>query len=190
MCIKPAFILLIALLVPAPAGAETRAIDVERSAVTIRVEKAGLFAAFADNHQIRAPIARGSIVDADPAAVEFVIESRRLTVLDPALSTAKRQEVQARMVGPDVLDADRFPSIQFRSTAIAASGPGRWRVTGDLTLHGVTRSIVVDVSLHDRRYAGTALLKQRDFGITPITIAGGAVKVKNEIEIAFDIVPL
>jgi len=38
------------------------------------------------------------------------------------------------------------------------------------------------------RYRGTAALKQRDFGIDPITIAGGTVKVKDEVKVEFDIV--
>jgi hypothetical protein len=44
------------------------------------------------------------------------------------------------------------------------------------------------VALQDGRYRGTVVLKQRDFGITPISIAGGTVKVKDELKVEFDIV--
>jgi len=37
------------------------------------------------------------------------------------------------------------------------------------------------------RYRGSATLKQTDFGITPVTVAGGTVKVKNEVKVEFDI---
>jgi len=61
--------------------------------------------------------------------------------------------------------------------------------TGRLSLHGVTRQIAVDVRSENGRFLGTCTLKQRDFGITPITVAGGTVKVKDELEIEFDILP-
>jgi hypothetical protein len=43
------------------------------------------------------------------------------------------------------------------------------------------------VALKDDRYRGSATLKQTDFGMTPVTIAGGTVKVKDEIKIEFEI---
>jgi len=48
--------------------------------------------------------------------------------------------------------------------------------------------VKVHVEGANGRYRGTAELKQKDFGITPITVGGGAVKVKNELRIEFDIV--
>jgi hypothetical protein len=46
------------------------------------------------------------------------------------------------------------------------------------------------VSLESGHYRGSASFKQSEFGITPIRIAGGTVKVKDELKIEFDIVPL
>jgi polyisoprenoid-binding protein YceI len=61
-------------------------------------------------------------------------------------------------------------------------------VTGRLTIHGQTRPVTVQTTRTNGRYRGTVLVKQRDFGISPISIAGGTVKVKDELKIEFDIV--
>lgn len=56
-----------------------------------------------------------------------------------------------------------------------------------MSIHSQTRSVAFPVTQVNRRYRGDVKLKQRDFGIQPITVAGGAVKVKDEITIQFDI---
>jgi hypothetical protein len=82
-------------------AAEQRPIDARRSTLTVFVYKSGLFSAFADDHVIQAPIASGSISFDAPLAVEVVVRSANLTVLDPNLAADKRAEVQARMLGPE-----------------------------------------------------------------------------------------
>ena len=169
-------------------GAQSRAIDAERSTLTVFAYKSGLFSAFADDHTIRAPIAGGSISDSGTLAVQINVRSADLVALDPNLSASKRAEVQARMVGPEVLDVKQYPDITFASTAIQPSGAGRWNVSGQLTLHGTAKPITLVVTQQDGRYRGTVLLKQSDFGIKPISIVGGTVKVKDELKVEFDIV--
>jgi polyisoprenoid-binding protein YceI len=61
-------------------------------------------------------------------------------------------------------------------------------VHGELTLHGETRPVRVTVEGQNGRYHGSAELRQKDFGITPVTVAGGTVKVKNEVRVEFDVV--
>jgi hypothetical protein len=168
--------------------AETRQIDGAQSTLTVLVYKAGLFSAFADDHIIDAPIASGTISDAAPLSVVIGVRAGELKVRDPKLSADKRAEVQTRMLGPEVLDAQKFPSIAFESTAVEPGGADRWMVTGRLTIHGQTRAIAFPVTRANGRYRGAATLKQRDFGITPISIGGGTVKVKDEIKIEFDVV--
>lgn len=178
-----------ALLTAATAArAEPRPIDTERSTLTVLVYKSGLFSAFADDHMIRAPIASGSISDEAPLAVSIEVKSASLKVLDPKLAEDKRAEVQTRMLGPEVLDTDRHPDITFKSTEIAPAGESRWTVTGELAIHGKSRPAKFSVERRDGRYRGTVTLKQRDFGIEPISIAGGTVKVKDEVKVEFDIV--
>lgn len=168
-------------------------IDVERSALTVHVFKSGLFSAAGDNHEVRAPIASGSIRE-HPNSVELTSDARKLRALDPNLSAEKRMQVQQRMLGSDVLDSSRFPQIRFHSVKIEQQ-ENHWLVRGELTLHGENHPVMVEVSQPSgkpaqsgaRHYTGHATLKQSDFGIKPISIAGGSVKVKDEVKIDFDI---
>jgi polyisoprenoid-binding protein YceI len=92
------------------------------------------------------------------------------------------------MLGPDVLDVARFPEIRFESTDARRIDSDRLSVNGALTLHGQTHAVVATVARDRDRYRGTATIKQTEFGIKPVTVAGGAVKVKDEVTIEFDIV--
>ena len=173
----------------ARAGAPSAvAVDVDRSTLTISVYKSGLFSAFADNHVIRARLAEGSLTPDLPGAASIVVHARDLEVLDPDLPADKRREVQARMLGPEVLDADRYAEISFASTVIQPAGANRWTVTGELRLHGGAHTITFDVTRSGLAYVGRVRIRQRDFGITPISIAGGTVKVKDELLVEFSIV--
>jgi len=173
--------------VAAAPGAEPLRIDTEHSTLTVLVYKAGLFSAFADDHVIRAPIAGGSVSLDTPPGVQLTVRSANLIVLDPGLAPAKRAEVQTRMLSPEVLDSATYPDIGFASTTVEPAGPGKWTVTGQLTIHGVTRATTLSVVQQDGHFRGTVMLKQRDFAIKPISIVGGTVKVKDDIKIEFDI---
>lgn len=167
-------------------SAQTRAIDPTHSSITVRVFKAGVISAFGHNHEIAAPIAQGS-VDAKEPRVSLRVDAAKLQVLDPEVSANTRAQIQKTMQGPAVLDSARFPEISFISTSISAAGGERWTVAGNLTLHGQTKPVRVEVSLKDEHYRGGASIKQTDFGITPVTVAAGAVKVKDLVRIEFDI---
>ena len=179
-----------AMLSTAPAVvAQTRPINLDRSTLTVLVYKSGLFSAFADDPVISAPVATGSLSDAVPLSIEIAVRAANLKVLDPNLSESRRAEVQTRMLSPEVLDTARYADITFVSTTIVPAGADKWTVTGQLTIHGQTRSITFPVARQDGSYRGTVPVKQRDFGITPISICGGTVKVKDEVKVQFEIVP-
>lgn len=169
------------------AWGQKRAIDAAHSVMKIHVYKAGLFSALGHEHEIAAPIAQGDVENSGNPTVELRIEASKLQVLDPDLSTEKRAEVQSTMEGQQVLDSSHFPEIRFHSTQVEERGAGHWTVRGELTLHGRTRAIEMNVIEQDGRYRGSAILKQRDFGITPVSVAGGAVKVKDAVKVEFDV---
>jgi polyisoprenoid-binding protein YceI len=175
------------LLAQTAKSATARPIDVEHSTVTVHVYRSGLFSFAGDNHEIQAPIASGT-VDEAARTVEFTVDVRRMRVLDPNLSADKRSQVQEKMLSPDVLDPDRYPEISFRSTKVEPKTGGELSVSGNLTLHGQTRPINVRVLSTQLQYRGSAALKQTEFGIKPIVVAGGTIKVKDEVRIDFDIV--
>jgi len=169
-----------------PSSAESSPVDVEHSTLTIRVFKSGLFSGFAHNHEIAAPLSSGVIDPATPS-VEVHFDARKLTVLDPD-APSDRAKIQETMLSDKVLDASHFTEIVFRSRSVKAASENAYTVEGDLTLHGATHPLTLPVSVANGRYTGSVKLKQTDFGITPITLFGGSVKVKDVIEISFDVV--
>ena len=182
-----AFLVVFPVLASAYSWGQGQTIDPANSKLTVHAFKSGLFAGFADNHEIEAPIAEGTI-DEINSQVRFRVDSERMRVLDPRLSPSKRQQVQDRMLGPEVLASNRFPEITFVSTGVEPRGRNEFLVRGDLSLRGVTHPVSTTVVRQDSgRYTGICTLKQRDFGIAPISIAGGTVKVKDELKIEFDI---
>ncbi len=76
-------------------------------------------------------------------------------------------------------DTQNFKEIRFRSTSAEQAAPGSWTVAGDLTLHGQTRPVSVQVREADGRYSGSCKVNITQFGIKPVKkAAGGAVRVK------------
>jgi polyisoprenoid-binding protein YceI len=171
----------LAASVPAPAQA-----NAPRSAITIQVHKSGLFSAFAHDHVVVAPIAEGSL-DAKAMKIDVTVATRQVKVTDPEASEKDRAEIQSTMLGPKVLDAEKFPQIRFHSSRVEQAGPQRYRVTGELELHGTSRPLSFDVTGGPDHYQGKTRLKQTDFGIQPVSVAGGTVKVKDEVEIEINV---
>ena len=172
-------------------AAQSTPIDTALSKITIHVDKTGVFSFAGDKHEIAAPLSSGTL-DEKAGTVEFTIDAQKLQVLDPQLDEKKRAEVQKTMHSPAVLDSAKYPEIKFHSTKATSAGPNAWNVTGDLTLHGQTHPLTVQVKKEARTgkaaYLGSAKLRQTDFGITPVVVAGGTVKVKDELKLDFDVV--
>jgi polyisoprenoid-binding protein YceI len=155
-------------------------IDPKRSSLTIHVGKTGLLSAAGHEHTVSAEIAEGSIDDGQPARVNFRVKSARLMVLPEEHQSEVQHSMQER-----VLESSRFPEISFTSEDIQLAGENSWKVSGRLMLHGQSRLIHVWVRNVDGRYVGNTAIKQTDFGIQPISAAGGTVKAKNELKIDF-----
>jgi polyisoprenoid-binding protein YceI len=181
---------IVVCLGPNNLSAQSQAIDAKKSSLKIRVFKSGAFSAFAHDHEIEAPIDDGKIDSSASPSVQLRVDSRKMRVLDPGISVDTRAQIQQTMEGTGVLDVAHFPEISYRSTAITKTGNAHWEVRGSLTLHGKNQPVVVVVSLDGGHYRGSASFKQSTFGISPIRIAGGTVKVKDEVKIEFDIVPV
>ena len=176
-----------ALLAVVPLFGQERAIDIQRSKITVHVGKAGLFSAAAHNHIINAPITSGTMSESAPAHIEFTVETARMTVEpDPKIDAKTEATIQKDMEDM-TLETKKFPEIMFRSSRADKLPTGDWKVEGDLTLHGVTKPVSLTVKQTGDSYTTRTVLKQTDFGIKPISVGGGMVKVKNEIEIDFQI---
>jgi polyisoprenoid-binding protein YceI len=137
------------------------------------------------NSRAHFTIPAGSIVIDTP-------EARRRAGLEPdGPGESDVREIQAKMLGVDVLAAERFKEISFRTSELAAMRDGRWDWRGSIMIRGVTKPISVPISVESSdgnqyRMSGSFKVKQSEFGITPISIAG-VVKVKDEIEIRFEL---
>jgi polyisoprenoid-binding protein YceI len=178
--------LLAALPLLAQDAAE-RALDTQRSTITIHVGKSGLFSAAAHDHTVSAPISSGTVRQSPAPQIEFTVETAKMTVQpDPKIDAKDEAAIQKHMEEM-VLETSQYPQIVFRSSRIEKVADGQWKVDGDLSLHGVTKPVSLVVKQSGEGWTTHTLLKQTDFGIKPISIGGGVIKVKNEVEIDFQI---
>lgn len=166
-------------------SAQQRTIDTQKSTLTIHVGKTGAFSALGHEHEVSAPIRSGTADTGAHPAVEIRVDARALRVIDKDDSAKDRAEVQKTMLGPEVLDSERYQEIVFKSTGAESAGQGQWTLRGNLTLHGQTRLVTVHVTLKDGHYTGESIVKQTDFGMTPPGKAG--VRAKDEVKIEFDV---
>src|SRR4051794_26933807 len=95
----------------------------------------------------------------------------------------------------DFFDVERFPAITFRSTRIEPRGDDAYRVSGDLTIRGVTQPVTLDVELDGeaqdpwggtrRSYTAEAKLNRKDFGLTwNVALESGGVLVGEQVKVA------
>ena len=169
--------------------AQDRPIDTQRSRITIRVGKVGLFSAAAHNHVVNAPISSGTIKESAPQHVEFTVEAAKMTVEPDPKIDAKDQATIQKHMQEMTLESSKYPEIRFHSTRVEKVSSGNWNVDGELSLHGVTKPVSLRVKESAGGFLAHTVLKQTEFGIKPISIGGGIIKVKNEVEIDFQIFP-
>src|ERR671936_833589 len=84
--------------------------------------------------------------DADRPAASSVTASIPVASVD-----VTNDRLMSRLMDPDLLGGTEHPTITFKSTHVEAVDPAHWKVTGDLTIHGVSRPVVLDT-----RYLGQA----------------------------------
>jgi len=122
------------------------------------------------------------------------VRADSLEVMDD-IKSADRQEMESTM-NQSVLETAKYPEIAFAATGVSTTqlSEGRYQanLNGSLTLHGVSRPIAIPAQvtlLGDMlRAGGEFSLLQTNFGINLVSVAGGTLKLKDELKIAFDIV--
>ena len=183
----------------ASAADTTYALDEGKSSVAVHVGRAGLFSFAGHEHVVSAPRLQGKVLaaadDLSRSRVTLSFETAALRVEEKGEPAGDAPKVQEAMVGPRVLDASRFPTVTFRSKTVTgksmAQGAYDLEISGDLSLHGVTRSVAlplrVELSGDTLTASGRLVLRQSEYGISPVTVAG-VVKVKDELTIDYVIV--
>lgn len=190
---------LLFLACAAPLAAATYTIDAGASKLEVTTGKAGMFKSAGHAHLIRASSFTGE-VQADPAKpqnarVSITVDAASLKVVDPEASEKDRATVQGNMEGDRTLDISRFTNIKFISKKVEVKPQGgayEVALDGLLQLHGVQKDVrvpcTVKIEGDTLTASGAVEIRQKDFGITPYSAGLGAVKVKNEVKIAFEIV--
>lgn len=116
-------------------------------------------------------------------------------VLTDQVPPGDRRDIEGRMRG-EVLEIGAYPEIRYEAQDVSSSriepGKLRLRINGRLSLHGVTRPHPIDAEMRlygdGLRLLGGCSLRISDYHIKPVTALGGAIKLKDELKIAFELV--
>jgi polyisoprenoid-binding protein YceI len=174
------------------------AIDPAKSRFTVRAFATGLLSGLGHNPVIAVRDFAGEISltpDAlADARLHFVVRADSLAVQN-GLSDKDMREVERAMKN-DVLEVGKFPEIVFESKQVTGMRLGdslyATKIEGDLSLHGVTRRQVISAQVAPSdgsvRAYGEFTIKQTDFNIKLVSVAGGALRVKDELKFSFDVV--
>jgi polyisoprenoid-binding protein YceI len=96
--------------------------------------------------------------------------------IDTSSANVMSAELINELVGPSVFDSAHFPTATFKSTSIERTGSNTGRMTGDLTIHGVTKPVTFEVTFngglqapignaYEIGFHATATVKRSDFGL-------------------------
>jgi polyisoprenoid-binding protein YceI len=137
----------------------------------------------------------GTVVfDAEDSA-----NSKVEAVIDATTIQTRDNQRDQHLKSADFFDVEKFPKIAFTSKKVAPVGDSEWRVTGDLTIHGVTREVVLDVDgptpevkdpWGNIKIGATAITKldRRDFGLVwNVALEAGGVLVGDEVAIQLEV---
>jgi polyisoprenoid-binding protein YceI len=136
----------------------------------------------------------GTVVldEADPAG-----SSVEITVQVASIDTREPQR-DAHLRSADFFDAEKYPTLTFRSSGVRDVSADGFTLAGDLTIHGVTRPATLEV-VHEGRardpwggeragYAATTRIKRSDFGLTwNQLLETGGLAVSDEVKISLDV---
>jgi len=172
-------------------------VDASRSRLIAQAFAKGLLSSFGHNPRLAVSNFAGE-AEFDPAAphaawTRMTAVADSLVVIDD-VSEKDRREIE-RATREELLEATRYPEIVFQSSSVTArqAGEGRYdvKIAGDLSLRGVTRKLAIDAMIkfegNELRAQGGFPLRLTDFNIRPISVAGGLLKLKDEIQLSFDI---
>jgi len=172
-------------------------IDAANSLVVLTVRRGGSLARFGHDHVIASRSVQGYVAPAQGRA-DLYLPLAELTVDEPELRTEAGLDTQpsasdiegtrANMLDK-VLRVTEFPHALVQVRDVDAKAPSSGTVS--ITLLGTTRTSTIPLSLtmtrDSIRATGTMELKQSDFGIVPFSLFGGALQVKDEFELRFDV---
>jgi len=178
-------------------------VDAAHSLVVMRVYRGGSLARFGHDHVIASRDVRGLVLRSDTASAQHAdvyAPLATLSVDEPALraqagfdTQPTQQDIEGtkRNMLDKVLEAERFPFVSLRLKDVGGEPPAL-SVSAAITLHGQTATIPLTVTLEtpsaEQLYArGRFSVKQSDFGIVPLSLLGGALRVEDRLDIEFEL---
>lgn len=154
--------------------------------------KEGVLSAVA--HDLKIRVGKGSVTIGEGNAIEATFDPTSLSVVcarkdgqdaPGTLSAGDKKKIESNIL-KDVLHSKEHPQIRFVSSTVTRDGD-RATVTGDLTLHGQTKSITATATKKGERWETEISIHQPDFGIKPYSAMLGALKVKPTVRVQLSI---
>ncbi len=179
-------------------GAVHYAIDKSSSRFTVRAFATGMLSSLGHSPTFAVRDFEGEISfspdDLSATSLHLKVRADSLEVMDD-IKSSDRREIESTM-NQRVLETTKYPEIAFSSAGVSVSqlGEGRYQanLNGSLTLHGQSRPLTIPTQVtlmgDMLRAGGEFPLLQSNFGIAPVSVAGGTLKLKDEIKFSFDIV--
>jgi len=178
-------------------GKRIYAIDSAQSLITVVVRRGGPMARFGHDHVVASRAVTGFAAP-DAGRADFQFRLDELSVDEEALRSAAGLTTQpdAEAIAGTrnnmltrVLEAQAYPQVLLHAER---SAPGAASVRLTVTLHGVSKTLEVPVKFEESAgrlaASGAFTLLQTDFGITPMSVLGGAMRVEDQMELQFRIV--
>jgi polyisoprenoid-binding protein YceI len=173
-------------------------VDARASRFTVQAFATGLLSAVGHNPTIGVRNFSGEVNFSSEAirGSEFrmSIKTNSLSIQDD-IADKDRREIE-RLMNEQVLETAKYPEIVYEAPMLSITRMGESLYTtvldGSLTLHGVThrQQVTARVAIFGTllRASGDFTLKQTDYEIKPISVAGGAIKLKDELKFSFEMV--
>ena len=166
------------------------------SRFTVQAFAGGLLSSFGHSPVIEIPEFSGEVHLAQDIAQSSCTLTINASALQVATDMSDKDRLELeRAMREKVLETDGYPEIVYQCSKVSASGSGSgpyWAVlNGQLTLHGITRALSISARVRvDEsmlKVSGSCSILQSDYGIELVSVAGGALKVKDEVKLSFEI---
>jgi polyisoprenoid-binding protein YceI len=171
--------------------------DAKRSKFTVQAFATGFLSAMGHDPTIGIRAFNGE-VEFDPESLEacalrLTIQAGSLAVEDD-INDKDRREMD-RVMKSEVLEVEKYPEITYQASSVAVekldAAYYTAKLNGDLSFHGVTRKqpLTVRIAAMGRTLRASArfTLNQSDYHVKPVSVAAGALKLKDELRFAFDV---
>ncbi|HTE43313.1 MAG TPA: YceI family protein [Steroidobacteraceae bacterium] len=187
-------------------GATVYKIDGAASDVHILVYKGGAMARLGHNHVLSSKEVHGALYlqsNLSNSMFELTLPVASLQVDDPAARAREGEDFAAEvpqdardgtrrnLIRPDVLDLEHYPTISLRSMSVSGTRAAP-TLTVRVSLKGTARDVIVPTKMVEAgkqlTVTGEFKIKQTEFGMTPFSVALGALQVLDELRVKFSIV--